>query len=135
MGRSPIHGFSLLELLTALAIVAILVTVTIPSYSGFVARSRRGDAVSALLQVQLAQERWRAAHAGFAADLAALGRRSAGSPDGYYRLRIGPVSATDYVVTAQPVGVQAGDSCGTFAIDASGPRYTDGFADQTCWRR
>jgi prepilin-type N-terminal cleavage/methylation domain-containing protein len=44
MDRAPILGFSLIELLTALAIVAILATVTVPSFSGLVAKSRRSDA-------------------------------------------------------------------------------------------
>jgi type IV pilus assembly protein PilE len=135
MDRPPIRGFSLIELLTALAIVAILATITVPSFSGLVAKSRRADAVSALLQAQLAQERWRATHLGYAADLPTLGLTSSASADGYYRLRISRADAAGFIVIAEPVGVQEGDHCGTFAIDGSGPRYAEGFADQTCWRR
>jgi len=135
MDRAPILGFSLIELLTALAIVAILATVTVPSFSGLVAKSRRSDAVSALLKVQLAQERWRADHFSYAADLSDLGRTSSMSPDGYYRLRVTHADATGFLVVAQPLGPQQGDICGTFAIDSSGPHYAQGFADQSCWRR
>jgi type IV pilus assembly protein PilE len=135
MDRPPVHGFSLIELLTALAIVAILATVTVPSFSGLVARSRRSDAVSALLQVQLAQARWRAEHLSYATDLATLGHPSAESPDGHYRLRVSQADAAGFVVIAVPVGVQQGDRCGTFAIDGGGPRYATGFADRGCWRR
>jgi type IV pilus assembly protein PilE len=134
MGRPPVDGFSLIELLTTLAIVAILATVTVPSFTGFVAKSRRSDAVAALLQVQLAQERWRAEHLSYTADLSALGSTSSKSPDGYYRLRV-QADAAGFFVTAEPVGVQQADSCGTFALDESGPHYAEGFADRTCWRR
>lgn len=135
MDRAPVCGFSFIELLTALAIVAILATVTVPSFSGFVAKSRRSDAMSALLQVQLAEERWRVDHISYADDLAALGQASSGSPDGYYSLRVSQANAAGFVILAEPVGVQQSDSCGTFAIDSGGPHYAAGFADRACWRR
>ncbi len=135
MERAAVHGFSLIELLTALAIIAILATVTVPSFSGLVAKARRSDAVSALFQMQLAQERWRADHLSYAADLSSLGYTSAESPDGHYGLRVTHADAASYIVIAEPLGSQEGDRCGTFAIDGNGPHYAEGYADQTCWRR
>jgi len=135
MNRPRIQGFSLIELLITLAIVAILATITVPSFSGLVARSRRSDAISALLQVQLAQERWRANNFTYAPALATLGFASAQSTDGYYRLRINHADDGGFRVTAQPVGVQSDDSCGVFAVDADGPDYSEGFAGRRCWRR
>jgi len=135
MNRSRRPGFSLIELVITLAIVAILATITVPSFSGLVARSRRSDAISTLLQVQLAQEHWRAEQLAYAPDLAALGRQTAESKDGYYRLRIRHADAFGFLVAAQPLGAQQNDACGVFAIDENGAVYRDGFANQDCWRR
>ena len=135
MNRSPVQGFSLIELLTALAIVAILATITVPSFSGLVARSRRSDAISALLRVQLAQERWRSRNAGYTQSLEALGWVSPISSEGYYQLDVVEADAANYRVLAQPRAVQRRDSCGVFAIDANGPDYSEGYAGAACWNR
>ncbi len=135
MNRFPLTGFSLIELLITLAIVAILAVITVPSFSGLVAKSRRSDAMAALLEVQLAQERWRALNFSYAPALAALGWRSTASPDGYYRLRITGADDHSFQVTARPVGSQQSDPCGVFAVGEQGPEYGGAFADEVCWRR
>lgn len=135
MDRHSTPGFSLPELLIALAIVAILATITIPSYSGLAAKARRSDAMVALLQIQLEQERWRADHAQYAKTLQALGWSTPVSPDGYYRLRIERAGTSGYLAIAQPTGVQASDVCQSFAVNASGPFYEQGYADPRCWKR
>lgn len=135
MNRSRVPGFTLFELLIALAIVAILATISIPAYQDVVARSRRSDAMAAVLRVQLAQERWRSEHAAYADSLAALGWSSTESPDGYYRLRITRADSTDFMVLASPAGAQQADDCGIFAGGGEGPVYSVGYAGSSCWNR
>lgn len=135
MNRFRVQGFSLIELLIALAIVAILASITVPSFSGLLAKSRRGDAMVALLSVQLAQETFRAGNSAYAADLATLGWQAAVSPDGFYQLQVRRAGSADFLAVAHPVGVQSSDKCGAFAMDAQGPNYSGSFAGQQCWNR
>ncbi len=135
MFRLKISGFSLLELLIALSIVAILASITVPSYSSFVAKSRRTDAMSALLQLQLAQQRWRAANREYARDLSSLRWTDDLSSEGYYRVQIRRSNAADFLALAIPRGAQKDDDCGMFAINTQGPVEDPPYADTRCWNR
>jgi len=135
MERPCTPAFTLLELLISLAIVAILATITVPSFSGLVAKSRRSDAMAALVQVQLAQERWRAGRPRYTRDLEDLGWSSPESPDGYYHLRVEHADAADFLLVAQPAGVQKSDRCGVFAIGVDGPDHREAYAGRDSWRR
>lgn len=127
-------GFSLTELLIVMAIVSILASITLPSYSSYVYKSRRSDAIASLLQLQLAQEEWRATYGAYSIGLSELGWQSK-STDHFYELSFEAAQPGYWLATAKPVGVQVGDRCGPYAIDREGPVYGGRFADQTCWNR
>ncbi len=128
-------GFTLLDVLIAVSIVAILASLALPSFRDAFQRGRRVDAMTSLLGVQVAQERWRANHTAYAS-LADLGW-TARSTEGYYRLRMEETSAGSFIATATPQsgGPQRDDACGMFAIDQRGPVLTTDYADGACWRR
>jgi len=127
-------GFTLIELMIVIVVIGILASIALPSYEDYVERARRADGKAALLEVQLAQEKYRANNASYGT-LAQIGV-SATSTDGYYTIVVdgGTLSGTVFQATAAPTGSQAGDSCGTFAVNANGSYYT-GYASQDCWSK
>jgi len=61
-------GMTLIELLVAVFIVAILASIAIPTYTSYIKRGRRADAKTALQHVRAAQEMWRAEKGSYATD-------------------------------------------------------------------
>lgn len=61
------RGFSLVELMIVVAVIAILVALALPSYSRYVRKANRGDAQSLLLNWANNQEIWRANDTNYAA--------------------------------------------------------------------
>lgn len=105
------NGFTLIELLIVIAIVGILATVAYPSYVSYAQESRRADAHTAILQVQLAQEKWRASHTRYTNDMSDEGLNTATtSAEGFYTLSVSGASATGYKITANATGAQTGDT-------------------------
>jgi type IV pilus assembly protein PilE len=120
-------GFTLIELMIAVAIIAILATIALPGYLDSLRKSRRAEAFNSMATVQQAQERYRSNNAGYASTLALLGITSTTStPKGYYTLSVvtePSTIATTYTVSAVAVSgtSQAQDgNCRRLAVRASG---------------
>lgn len=124
----------MIEALIMLAVFAILATIALPAYEGFMSKSRRTDAVNTLMRLQVEQEKWR----GNDTDYGTLAEIWSGtdSLEGFYTVSVTANTAATYTMTAAPKtgGPQEGDSCGTFAVNQSGPLYS-GYADDACWGR
>jgi type IV pilus assembly protein PilE len=52
------RGFTLIELVVTVAIVALIMAIAVPSYRAYVLRANRADATTALLRLAAAQERF-----------------------------------------------------------------------------
>lgn len=103
-------GWTLSELMVALALMAILAALAVPSFNSHVRKARRADARQALQQVQLEQARWRGQHAQHADQLSSLGWSSDRSALGHYHITIEAANNTGYTVQATPTGAQAQDT-------------------------
>jgi type IV pilus assembly protein PilE len=140
------RGFTLIELMVALAVVAVLAAVAIPSYLSQIRSGRRADAVAAANAMLQAQERWRGEHTTYSASVADLIAASYGvattSPDGYYTMSTSTVNASAgyrYVVTATAVSSrsQASDSGCTVMTVTADQRSTPSlsYTPAGCWKR
>jgi type IV pilus assembly protein PilE len=69
----PTGGFTLIEIMITVAIVAILAAIAFPGYQQYVLRSKRGLAKSTLVQVLDRQSQFYVDNKSFATDLTALG--------------------------------------------------------------
>lgn len=134
MRISQYRGFTLIELMIVLVIIAILVRIVMPSYSSYVYKSRRSDGISALLAIANAEERYRNMNPQYGT-LAQIGGASSSS-QGYYTLSITNNSATGYSVTATGKNGQESDADGGVACNSLSLTMANGTLTKSptaCW--
>ena len=138
-GPSARRGFTLVELVVAVALAALLAAVALPAYTQHLAAGRRADAVAALMQLQMAQERHHVNHGVYAGDRAALrGAGTAVSAQGFYDITLAPLPdapGQGYVAEALPRanGPQSRDSeCPRLTLTVRHGIATQG-PHRRCW--
>lgn len=131
------RGFTLLELMLAVAVVAVLAGVAMPIYQNQVKASRRSDARTALMNVAQLMERYFTERGTYAtATLGTGGLFTTTSSAGYYTLSIVSQDANGFVLKATRAGAQSGDACGDLTIDQAGTRGVVNATSMTaaqCW--
>ncbi|HSC62569.1 MAG TPA: type IV pilin protein [Caldimonas sp.] len=107
-GTRGCTGFTLIETMVTFGIAGVLSSVAYPSLEGQVMRARRSDALVALMQAQLAQERFRANNASYGSGADAGVRPT--SPAGHYRVEVVSSGASGFELLASAVSGQARDA-------------------------
>lgn len=135
-------GFTLIEVMIVVAVVAILAAVALPSYRDYIVRSNRSAAQSFMLEVASKQERYMLDARTYAADMATLGLTVPSNVSPNYTVTTAPVAGPPptYTVTATPVAgsKQAAEDtkCGTLTVDGAMNKTASGSGGLSfCWKQ
>jgi type IV pilus assembly protein PilE len=138
------RGFTLIEVMITMAILAILAAVAVPAYFDSVRKSRRADAITALSAIAQKQENWRSNNPTYTTDLSTAGLNVPNPSSGYYTLAVtipaGASSAVAFSATATRAGSQISDAaCGNLTLAASAGQFTYSSTgaqpSSRCWSR
>jgi type IV pilus assembly protein PilE len=142
------RGFTLIELMIVVAIVAILAAVAYPTYRDSVERARRADAKSVLMEAaQWIERQYTLSNAynklgdGSVLNTAALPAQLREAPkDGaskYYDIQFAAnPTTTAYTLQAVPKNSMTGDKCGTLTLTEAGTKSATGTAGADwCWSK
>ena len=139
--RRSIHGFTLIELMIAVAVVALLAAVALPSYNEYVMRSHRANARAALLQAAQWMERTATAQGTYPL-AAAIPPGVLLVEGGRYNINADSNNGIVYSLTAIPNAPQSSDRCASFRIDQAGTRaqiatvlVPNPLGSMECWNR
>jgi type IV pilus assembly protein PilE len=115
------RGFTLVELLIAIAIMGILMAIALPVYRNHLQRGYRAEARAGLLQAQQWLERAATATGeyprtdAFPAELTKI-------PSDSYDIAVQSEDGATFILTATPKGNQSGDPCGSYTLTYNGVR-------------
>jgi type IV pilus assembly protein PilE len=143
-------GFTLIEVMTVVVILALLAVIAFPSYQEQVRKGKRAEGKAALLRAAQLQERSftdnnryadSASNPSFqslmgqACPYPVFSAENCADASGAYRITVAlGAGNTSFTLTATPNGGHTDASCGNLTLDSSGVRGRSGAAPMnTCW--
>jgi type IV pilus assembly protein PilE len=132
------QGFTLIELMIVVGVVALLAAIALPSYNQYVQRTRRSEGQSALMNAQQAEEKFffRCNRYGSMQEIYGNSAPTCGAPPAagtsiessqkYYVIALAAITATTYNLNAAPENVQATDPCMVLSLDNTGTKGATG---------
>ena len=128
--RRAARGFTLIELVIAMACLAIIAAIAVPSYTSYVRRSARVEVQALITTAAKRQSQFLVDRRRYADSITVLGLSVPDSLHGKYTVA---VTAADgppptFTITATAAGNQAKDKCPSLSLDQAGQR-----TPATCW--
>jgi len=144
--NSNMKGFTLIELMTVVAIIGIISAIAYPSYQDSVTKTKRADAKTSLMDRAAGFERCFTMNGQYNYTagppvkecVAVLGSASNAlasttSSKGYYTIALSSLAATTFTLTASPSGFTDA-KCTSFSLNQTGlPTYTGTGTSKDCW--
>ncbi len=133
------HGFTLIELMITVAVVAILATIALPSYNEYVRKARRAQAKADITEYMQLAERFHTVnntYVGFALPATWSPREAASAGVAQYSLAINPAATANAItITAVPRAGsgQAADRCGSLGINQASVKTNTRSTLAECW--
>jgi len=128
----PHRGFTLIEAMIAVALLAITLSIAVPSYRAYVIRANRTEAVEALMAAASCQERIYIRANAYDPDAC-----EGGTTNGSYNVTVTTSNGDqNFVASAAPQGPQTDDSCGSLSLTHTGSKTANGQTGAvaaTCW--
>lgn len=124
MRDSSQQGFTLIELMITLVIVAILASIALPSYRQYMIRANRAAAKEAMMDIANRQQQFLLAHRGYAdkSTFEATGYTLPGEVGSHYSWTMGPIEGMtarpSFEIVFTPIGSQSSD--GEISLDSQG---------------
>ncbi|NHZ62536.1 prepilin-type N-terminal cleavage/methylation domain-containing protein [Massilia sp. CCM 8694] len=130
-GRRRSGGFTLIELIVACAVVGVLSAIAFPSYTEYVLSSHRSTAKAILSEQAQYMERYYTSKGNYTG-AKELVLQSPKTGQARYVIKLDPLAADSFSVTATPQGKQEADKCGTLTLDSTGSTKASTSATN-CW--
>jgi len=128
-----IKGFTLVELMVVVAVIALLAAIAYPTYQGQIQNTRRTSAEGCLVELAQYMERYYTTKMTYASATLPTTSGCASELADYYTFSFdGTPNATSFTLQATPKGTQASDSCGTLKINNLGTKTP---STAGCWKK
>lgn len=139
------HGFTLIELMVAMVVLALLLSISVPTYKSQIRKSRRTEAKTAVLDLAGREERLYSVTNAYSQVPSDLGYAASAATfpmnvgNGYFQVNV-TAAATTFTITATAITTDQllDTACKTFTIVQTGVQTAQNSSSvdntTTCWR-